>query len=225
MRTCGVHPRAKPETSRFPCKELAHMPGSRTTPERRVLALSHLPMLPSVLSSTSASGLGLSRLNGGPMRSPVNVSPPSSQMSPHDSRASVVRYSFTARNFHSLLFAGFAGAPIMSFRGIIYITPARRLAIAAFLLCLVSRLAICAPYLQPVGDARSLLLMTSVRVAGSLSASGGTLTSGNIQKFRPFNTSNNAIPACDPNGLPEVLNGQNIPRGIGINDPTTRHLR
>jgi hypothetical protein len=32
-----------------------------------------------------------SRLNGWPMRSPVNASPPPSQMSPHDSGASVVR--------------------------------------------------------------------------------------------------------------------------------------
>jgi hypothetical protein len=34
MRTCGVHPQAKPETSRFPYKELPHMPGSLTTPGR-----------------------------------------------------------------------------------------------------------------------------------------------------------------------------------------------
>jgi len=57
MRTGGIHPPAEPETSRFPYKELPHMPGSLTTPERRVLALSHLLMLPSVLSCTSASGL------------------------------------------------------------------------------------------------------------------------------------------------------------------------
>src|SRR4051812_32524819 len=57
MRTGGVHPPAEPETSRFPCKELPHMPGSLTTPEWRVLALSHPLILPSVLSSTSASGL------------------------------------------------------------------------------------------------------------------------------------------------------------------------
>jgi hypothetical protein len=49
------------------------------------------------------------------MRSPVNASPASSQMPPHDSRASVVRYTFTARDFHSLLFAGFAGALIIRF--------------------------------------------------------------------------------------------------------------
>jgi hypothetical protein len=46
------------------------------------------------------------------MRSPINASPTSSRMPPHDSGASVVRYTFTARDFHSLLFAGFAGALI-----------------------------------------------------------------------------------------------------------------
>ncbi len=34
MRACGVHPQAEPEISRFPCKELPHMPGSSTTPDR-----------------------------------------------------------------------------------------------------------------------------------------------------------------------------------------------
>jgi hypothetical protein len=34
MRACGVHPQAEPEISRFPCKELPHMPGSSTTPGR-----------------------------------------------------------------------------------------------------------------------------------------------------------------------------------------------
>ena len=116
MRTGGVHPPAEPETSRFPYKELPHMPGSLTTPERRVLALSHPLMLPSVLSSTSAPrSKSFSRLNGWPVRSPVNASPTSSRMPPHDSGASVVRYTFTARDFHSLLFAGFAGALITSF--------------------------------------------------------------------------------------------------------------
>jgi hypothetical protein len=80
-----------------------------------VLALSHRPLLPSALSSTSASGLGLSQLNGWPARSPVNASPTPSRVLTHDSGASVVRYSFTARDLHSLLFAGFAGALITSF--------------------------------------------------------------------------------------------------------------
>jgi hypothetical protein len=34
MRACSVHPQAEPEISRFPCKELPHMPGSSTTPGR-----------------------------------------------------------------------------------------------------------------------------------------------------------------------------------------------
>jgi hypothetical protein len=40
-----VHPQAKPETSRFPNKELPHMPGSPTTPGRadtRVVASVHV---------------------------------------------------------------------------------------------------------------------------------------------------------------------------------------
>jgi len=42
---CGptVHPQVKPETSRFPCKELPHMPGSSTTPEGLTLALMRFP--------------------------------------------------------------------------------------------------------------------------------------------------------------------------------------
>ena len=34
MRASGVQPLVKPETSRFPTKELPHMPGSSTTPGR-----------------------------------------------------------------------------------------------------------------------------------------------------------------------------------------------
>src|SRR5260221_10964190 len=53
------------------------------------------------------------------MRFPVNASPIPSRVSTHDSGASVVRYTFTARDFHSLLFADFAGALIMSFTRIV----------------------------------------------------------------------------------------------------------
>jgi hypothetical protein len=61
-----VPPPAKSETSRFPCKELPHMPGSLTTPERWVLALSHLPVLPSVLSRHPiSSGLSCAKLSNG----------------------------------------------------------------------------------------------------------------------------------------------------------------
>ena len=34
MRACGIRPQVKPEISRFPRKELPHMPGSSTTPGR-----------------------------------------------------------------------------------------------------------------------------------------------------------------------------------------------
>ena len=49
MRTGGVQPPAKPEASRFPCKELPHMPGSSTTPEWEGARDIALPMLPSVI--------------------------------------------------------------------------------------------------------------------------------------------------------------------------------
>ena len=112
MRTGGVPPPAKPEISRFPHKELPHMPGSSTTPDRAGARITLPSVLPSMILNTSAPETILfSRLNGWPMRSPVNASPASSQMPPHDSGASVVRYTFTARDFHSLLFAGFTGAP------------------------------------------------------------------------------------------------------------------
>ena len=45
MRACGIRPQVKPETSRFPRKELPHMPGSQTTPGRtgaRAIAPVHL---------------------------------------------------------------------------------------------------------------------------------------------------------------------------------------
>jgi hypothetical protein len=45
-----------------------------------------LPMLPSVILTTSASGnIKLSRLDGWPMRSPVNASPAFSRIPTHDS--------------------------------------------------------------------------------------------------------------------------------------------
>ena len=102
--------------SRFPYKKHPHMPGSPTTPGRsgaRVGAPARVAFR--VIKHVGLRIEDFSRLNGWPIRSPANASPPSSQMSPHDSGASVVRYTFTARDFHSLLFAGFAGALIMSF--------------------------------------------------------------------------------------------------------------
>ena len=48
MRTGGVQPPVKPETSRFPRKELPHMPGSPTTPGWASARDIAPPMLPSV---------------------------------------------------------------------------------------------------------------------------------------------------------------------------------
>ena len=71
-------------------------------------------MSPSVISNTSAPGtFNFSRLDGWPMRSPVNASPTSSRMQTHELGASVVRYTFTVRDLHSLLLAGLPGAPKM----------------------------------------------------------------------------------------------------------------
>ena len=49
---------------------------------------------------------GISWLNTQPVASPVNASPWSSRNITHDSGASVVRYSFTARDSHPLFLAG-----------------------------------------------------------------------------------------------------------------------
>jgi hypothetical protein len=80
MRTCGIHPQAKPETSRFPCKKLPHMPVSLTTPGWRALAITRPSMLPSVRPTTSApETFKLSRLHNWPMRSPLPLSAISGQ--------------------------------------------------------------------------------------------------------------------------------------------------
>ena len=74
------------EISRFPSKERAHMPVSKTTPGRlgaRVIA-------PIRVAFRHRNDVGtqdevLLRLNGWPMRSPVNASPMPSRASAHDS--------------------------------------------------------------------------------------------------------------------------------------------
>ena len=78
-------------------------------PRRAVwaLALSRPSVLPSVTGTTSAPGMRvLSRLNGWPMRSPVNASPIPSRASAHDFGVDAVRYSFIVMDLHHLLLAG-----------------------------------------------------------------------------------------------------------------------
>jgi len=86
MRTCGVHPQVEPETSRFPCKELPHMPGSLTTPGGTALAISRLPYcLPRYQARRLPNRKDFSRLNGWPMRSPADASPTPSRRPTHGS--------------------------------------------------------------------------------------------------------------------------------------------
>ena len=86
MRTCGIRPQAKPETSRFPCKELPHMPVSLTTPGWAGARNTRPSMLPSVRPTTSApKTFKLSRLHNWPMRSPADASSSSSRMPTHGS--------------------------------------------------------------------------------------------------------------------------------------------
>jgi hypothetical protein len=100
------------EISRFPkYRELTHMPGSTTTPDRRALAKPCLPYF----AFRSVNGVGirnkyLSRLNGWPMRTPADASDLPSRTSTHGLGSDVVRYSFIAMDFHLLLSAGLPGA-------------------------------------------------------------------------------------------------------------------
>src|SRR3954468_4347092 len=73
------------EISRFPRKERAHMPGSSTTPgpDARAGAPDRVAFRP--VDDVGAREITLSRLDGWPMRSPVNASPLTSRPDAHDS--------------------------------------------------------------------------------------------------------------------------------------------
>src|SRR5207344_2941944 len=86
MRTDGCCRTVDREISRFPRKERLHMPGSLTTPGRP----NARDDAPRRLAFHDLHGVGtqnrkLSRLNGWPMRSPVNASPKPSRATAHDS--------------------------------------------------------------------------------------------------------------------------------------------
>jgi len=85
MRTRRLLPVVGHEISRFPRKERAHMPGSQTAQGRRAAAITPPAVLPSAVSTASAPRSRLSRLNGWPLRSPVNASTHTSRRTPHDS--------------------------------------------------------------------------------------------------------------------------------------------
>src|SRR5262245_21317756 len=86
MRTAGSCRTVDREISRFPRKERLHMPGSLTTPGHPGAR----DDAPGCVAFHHMHGVGtqdrtLSRLNGWPMRSPVNASPRSSRATAHDS--------------------------------------------------------------------------------------------------------------------------------------------
>src|SRR5712691_8353352 len=86
MRTDGCCQTVDREISRFPRKERLHMPGSLTTPGRPNAG----DDAPRRIAFHDMHGVGtqnrkLSRLNGWPMRSPVNASLRPSRATAHDS--------------------------------------------------------------------------------------------------------------------------------------------
>jgi len=107
MRTDGCCRAVEREISRFPCKERLHMPGSLTTPGRPGAR----DDAPGCVAFRYLHGVGtrnrtLSRLNGWPMRPPVNASPKPSRATAHDSGPMWIANSFIVRDLHSLLLAG-----------------------------------------------------------------------------------------------------------------------
>ena len=114
----GVRPQAKPETSRFPRKELPHMPGSSTTPGRtgpRNNASVHVAFR--VYDHVGTRNYLLSRLNGWPMHSPVNASSASSRIPTHDSGPMRFATPSSQRTFTAYSLPVSTGAPkIKKFR-------------------------------------------------------------------------------------------------------------
>src|SRR6202047_837418 len=87
MRTDGGCRTVDREISRFPRKERLHMPGSLTTPGRPGARAD----APEYVAFHHMHGVGtqnrkLSRLNGWPMRTPVNASPRPSRATAHEGR-------------------------------------------------------------------------------------------------------------------------------------------
>src|SRR5208337_3119183 len=108
----GVRPQAKPETSRFPRKELPHMPGSSTTPgwaAARTNAPVHVAFRDS--DHVGARNYLLSRLNGWPMHSPVNASSASSRIPTHDSGPMRLATPSSQRTFTAYSLPVSTGAP------------------------------------------------------------------------------------------------------------------
>ena len=112
MRTRGSPPLAKPEISRFPRKELPHMPGSWTTPGRA--AARAIASVRVAFRAFEHVGTRVAQVFAAqwlayvlPYRRFVDT-----LASAHARLgASADRYSFTVVDFHLLLLAGLPGAP------------------------------------------------------------------------------------------------------------------
>jgi len=113
MRTCGIPPQAKPETSRFPCNELPHMPVSLTTPgwaDPRNHASVHVAFrktddvgtrdFQAFAAQWLAYAFPYRRFDAALADCVARLG------------ADAVCYSFIVADFHHLLLAGFAGAPV-----------------------------------------------------------------------------------------------------------------
>ena len=115
MRTRGSPQLAKPEISRFPRKERPHMPGSWTTPGRaaaRAIASVRVAFRTFEHVGTQVAQVFAAQWLAYVLpyrRFADTLASANARL-----RAGADRYSFTVVDFHSLLFAGFAGALITS---------------------------------------------------------------------------------------------------------------
>src|SRR4051812_11053167 len=112
IRTRGIPPLANPEISRFPCKELPHMPGSRTTPGRaaaRAIASVRVAFRAFEHVGTQVAQVFAAQWLAYVLpyrRFADTLASANARL-----RAGADRYSFTVVDFHLLLFAGLPGAP------------------------------------------------------------------------------------------------------------------
>src|SRR5271157_4533417 len=112
-RTCGIPPQAKPETSRFPCNELLHMPVSLTTPgwaDPRNNASVHVAFRKTDdvgARDFQAFAAQLLAYTFPCRRFDAALADCVARLG-----ADVVCYSFIVADFRRLLLAGFAGAPV-----------------------------------------------------------------------------------------------------------------
>jgi hypothetical protein len=112
MRTRGIPPLAKPEISRFPRKELPHMPGSWTTPGRaaaRAIASVRVAFRTFEHVGTQVAQVFAAQWLAYVLpyrRFADTLASASARLG-----AGADRYSFTVGDFHLLLLAGLPGAP------------------------------------------------------------------------------------------------------------------